>query len=636
MASKGSIDSTQRPLKSFESDEPRNDRFNFREKGVFKEREAGERGRPDGRMGAFNVRPEDWKDGRPRRTFATDDPERKPRRNGEFDRWEGRDGERGGRDKDGRFPVRKDGQPGRRFEGNWFRDDNAQDGLEAEEGKSPARTREWRRERPAPGPDWHRGSKFEQEPEWLGTTEPEEPRRAHTQEDFERWKERMKAGSGQVEEKKEPTPEKTASTQKAEARPTDGEMFSHNGPPMQADMTMERFFGLLGEKKSTPGVGSPSPMESPGGEKAPGRLGKSSRFAGFFSPTPEAAAAKETQSAAKTPPPSNPPSNDADQEGFQRILQMLGGSKSQDATPHNEHSQPVSRPMQAEPGRELPSPAGPLNHPDTRDLQDRAPAQSGPDYDENDPRAGRDQLLRLMQQVRVDPNRNAVPNQAQHGPPPGLMNMPDVMPPPGIPPSQKGSSFMDDPAIANMSRAEGRRPPMGYFEDSPFLHHAQGPMTPGGSRSQGPSTAMGMQRPPGFENMAAPPGWTGQPPPQQGGGPGPMPPPPGIPARGVNPNFMMPMHGNIPPVNERPGFPRGSGPPPGMMPPPGYGPPPSGYPPMPPNSEPFMGPGPGGQGPFAGQPGPQGPPPSSRQLLDMFGQGGGEGRGNMVGPGQYR
>jgi hypothetical protein len=132
-----------------------------------------------------------------------------------------------------------------------------------------------------------------------------------------------------------------------------------------------------------------------------------------------------------------------------------------------------------------------------------------------------------------------------------------------------------------------------------------------------------------------PPGWAGHlPPPQQAGPPGPLA-PPGIPTpnRGVNPNYIpnvMPLHGNLP-INDRQPFPRG--PPPGMMPPPGFmnGPPPSGFPPMPHGAENLM-------GPFDGNPGLQGPPPSSRHLLDMFGQvGGGDARGGgMVGPRQFR
>ncbi|RMJ24273.1 hypothetical protein PHISP_04871, partial [Aspergillus sp. HF37] len=373
----------------------------------------------------------------------------------------------------------------------------------------------------------------------------------------------------------------------------------------------------------------------------------------------------EPQAGAQSPSLNAAAGGDADQEGFQRILQMLGGGKSRNAAPHNDQFQPPEPSLfQAEQTRD-PLPrlvTEPVDRPDYMGLQEPSARSAGPiqehplpeNYDKGDPQAGREQLLRLMQQVRIDPTRSTMPNQGQPqsaGPVPGLINMPDALPrPPGIPTAQKGAGFLDDPAIANMPRPEGRRPPMGYF-DEPSFPHGQVPITPGGSRApQGQSYGgMGIQRPPGFEHVPPPPGWAGhQFPPQQSAGPGPLPPPPGIPTRGVNPNIMsnmMPMHGNMPPLNERQPFPRGAGsngsaafgPPPGVMPPhPGYmnGPPPSGFPPMPHNAGAFMGPGHGGQGPFGGQPGPQGPP-SSRHLLEVFGQGNGDGRG-MPGPGQYR
>lgn len=674
IASKGSIDASDRASRQVEPDEPRNDRFNFRDKSL-KDRDPDF----DKRPGMLNFRrgdKEDCKDGRPRRTYGPDEQDRKPKRNGEFDRWEGRDhretrgNERFARDKDGRFPPRKDGHPGRaRLEGSWFRDDNA-DRHDAEGEKPPIRNREWRRDRHAADREWHRGSKFEQEPEWFDSAEPEEPQRAHTQRDFERWKEKMKAGSAQAygEDKKEPAIERAAGpTQKTESRPTDGEIFSHGGTPFQPDTTMERFFGLLGDRKPAPAASSPTPVDSPTTEKMMGKPGKSSRFAGLFSPPLESHAKElEFQTDAQSPA-LNASASDADQEGFQRILQMLGGSKSRDATPHNDQSQlPQPSLVQTEQARSsLPHlPTEPVDRPEYMGLQEPPSARSAgfpvqetplpEDYDKDDPQAGRAQLLRLMQHVRIDPTRNTVPGQGQPqsaGPAPGLMNMPDTLPhPPGIPPGQKGAGFFDDPAIASMPMPETRRPPMGYFDEPPFPHNSQVAITPGGSRvPQGQSNAgMGIQRPPGFEHVP-PPGWAGhQLPPRQGGAPGPLPPPPGIPTRGINPNFMsnaMPMHGNMPPLNERQPLPRGAGgngpaafgPPPGMMPPPGYmnmnGPPPPGFPPMPHHTEAFMGP--GGQVPFGGPPGPQAPPPPSRHLLEVFGQGNGDGRG-MPGPGQYR
>ncbi|KAJ5587532.1 uncharacterized protein N7459_003297 [Penicillium hispanicum] len=676
---KGSFDLTDRPVRSGDSDE-KNERFNFRDK-FFKDRDTHERDsdRRDGKSGGLNGRRgdrEDWNAGRPRRTFAPDDPDRKPRRNGEFDRWDNRENprdpnnERGIRDRDGRFPTKKDGLPARsKYEGSWFRDENAHEGADADDDK-PLRNREWRRDRHGADRDWTRGAKLEQEPEWLDSNDRDEPRRAHTQEDFERWKERMKAGSGSAqqapayEEKRDTPADSNMGAQKPESRRTDGEIFSHSGTPFMPDSSMERFFGMLGDTKApVQEVSTPTSTESAAKKEAlGGKPGKSSRFAGLFSPPPDSPAKEpEPQLAPRSSAGGTPAnSHDADQEGFQRILQMLGsgiggGNRSHSGTPNQSELSQRSRPTSMV-HSEQPRATTNISSPALSRHDYAIPSQENPlaQFAGKDPQAReREHLLRLMQQVRVGPPASGQVQQPPNvGPPapPGLM--PEILarPPPGLT-TQKTPNFLDDPAIANMQRpdsAQLRRraangPPMGYFDDVPFPQGNQGPLTPGGSRPpQGPNQPPILQRPPGFEHVPPPPGWTNPPPPQQGNGPSPMGPPPGIPTpgRGMNPNFppgMMPMPGNAPPLNERQAFPRG--PPPGMMPPPGYmnGPPPPGFPPMPPNPELMMGLGPGSQGPFGpGNPGPQGPP-SSRHLLEMFSQtNGGDVRGGMVGPGQFR
>ncbi|KAJ6112968.1 hypothetical protein N7512_008292 [Penicillium capsulatum] len=603
---KGSFDLTDRPGRTADSDE-KNDRFNFRDK-FFKERDGSERDvdRRDGKSGAPNGRRgerEDWNAGRPRRTFGPEDQERKPRRNGEFDRWETREGardpnhERGIRDKEGRFTAKKDGQQGRsKFEASWFRDENNHEAADADDDKPPPRNREWRRDRHGADRDWTRGAKLEQEPEWLDSNDRDEPRRAHTQEDFERWKERMKAGSGAAPQG--PTPQDKKETesnfpaQQPETRPTDGEIFSHSSAPFMSDNSMERFFGMLGDTKPTSqDISTPGPVDSDAKRDTPGpKAGKSSRFAGLFSPPPDSPAkGPEPQPAFKPFAESGPPNAGADQEGFQRILQMLGsgggssGGRSHNSTPNqiDPSQQPHSTSIMH---TEQPRLATNVGSPAFSRQDYGSPAQENPlarfTAKEPHPRehreSGEPDLLRMMmQQARIGNPPAGNPAQHAHGgvpPPPGLM--PEVLPrpPPGLS-GQKTPNFLDDPAIANMQRPDGdqlrRRtangpPPMGYFEDMPFPQGSQGPITPGGSRQSQPP--MPLQRPPGLEHMP-PPGWAGQPPPRHGNGPSPMGPPPGIPTpnRGINPNFppgMMPMPGNAPSLNERQAFPRG--------PPPGY------------------------------------------------------------------
>lgn len=561
-------------------------------------------------------------------------------------------------------------------------------------------TREWRRDRQAPDRERNRGLRPEHDPEWMDATDPEEPKQAHTQEDFQRWKERMKAGSTQAppEENTEKTIQKVApDLTKAEAKHLEGELFARN---QQVETGFEKFFGLLSDAKPAPQeVVTPGSAESNKRDSASIKASKSSRFAGLFSPPPESPS-RGPDTAPISAQPDRPVSTDADQEGFQRILQMLGGSKSGNTTPQVDITLQPRPPSYVQPEPSRPSPPGlasptkdsfnrqhdfMTSHEGVTSRGSRPPRTDfiPPPSDAQAQLRDRENLLRLMQQVKISPGAGQQHTRAPSLPPqasghtPGILNVPDLLSrPQGMQKMQKNQPFLDDPAIANMQRPDtemqermrrpANGPPMGYFDDDmSFLvasQEAQGPKTPaaGGRGPQGYAhTPMGLQRPPGFEQMLPPPpGWGGQIPHQQGGGPGALAPPPGIPtpSRGVNPNYLsgpLPMHGgNMPPPHERPPFPRGLsgngtsgnfGPPPGMMPPPGYmnmngPPPPSGFPPMSHNPDAAILNFPhGGPGNFSGGGGPGGPPPTSRHLLDMFAQvNGGNGRGGMPGHGPFR
>lgn len=712
---KSSYDATERPTRFNDSEEGKGDRFNFRDK-FFKEREGGDLDKRDSKFANANVRRndrEDWNSGRPRRTFGQDENDQRPKRNGDTGRWDGRDKQeessfaRNLKDKDAR--LEKEGRFGKRetplrgrHEASWFRDDTAGEGAELEEEKPFMKSREWRRERQLPDRDWNRGGgRVEQDPEWMDSTDRDEPRQAHTQEDFQRWKEKMKAGSTtpatQAEEKKDFMQEQaSAEIQKAEANHLDGELFAANRSQMPVDTGFDRFFGLLGgETKQTVPEAAPSgPLEPNKRDSGSAKASKSSRFAGLFSPPPDTAG-KNDPIQAMSQQPDRPASTDADQEGFQRILQMLGGSKSRNTTPQVDSTKqprppPYGLPEQNRPTPPpgLPSPSrNPINRQDelmaaqehsaTRGMHHPPPGMDAVLSREHQGHfQERENLLRLMQQVNMSSPSTQhgnvpppPPQLHQGGHTPGILNVPDLLSrPQGM--QQKvprNQAFLEDPAIANMQRPEhemkgqqARKPPingplpMRYFDEMPpFPGASHGPTTPGvagsGREPQVPHSHMGLQRPPGFPQVppGPPPGWAGQMPPQQGA----LGPPPGIPNpnKGMNPNFLagpLSMHGGNmppPPPNENPQFMRGAGAggnfglPPGMMPPPGYmnmnGPPPpsGGFMPGPHNPEAMLNVGGGGQN--------GGPPPSSRHLLEMLAHAnGGDGRGAMLGggPGQYR
>lgn len=684
-------------------DEAKPDRFNFKDK-FGKDRDDLERrdNKFANLQGRRNER-EDWNAGRSRRTFNQDEQDPKFRRNGDSTRWDGKDkpDESGfnRKDKDGRF-VKRDAQLRGRNEQSWFRDETAApDTGELEEEKPYMRNREWRRgDRQAPDRDWNnRNARFEQDPEWMDSTDRDEPRQAHTQEDFQRWKEKMKAGSAapqsHFEEKVEAAPEQhIPQHQKAEPSHLDGELFAANQGHLQMEADgLDNFFKLLRESKQSPQDAPPvAPADTFKKDSISGKASKSSRFAGLFSPPPDSPnKQQQPEPVLEKSRPDRPVSTDADQEGFQRILQMLGGNKSRNATPQLDSSQSSRPPSYSHPDQNRPTPppppglSSPSRDPLNRQHEFMVPQEGVPSRTvmpppgmesmiPRDPQAqfrDRDNLLRLMQQVKVSPNTpgqhgNASSMSSHGGHTPGILNVPDLLSrPQGMQKAPRNQAFLDDPAIANMQRPDvdlheqprrpGNGPPMGYFDEMPFPGVPQGGR--GSGRAQGHPPPMGIPRPPGFEQMPPPPpppGWNGQmPPPQQGSG---LP----TPNRGMNPNYLNgpvpPMHGaNIPPgpppphpPTERPPFMRGMsgggnpgsgnnfvGPPPGMMPPPGYmngphhpgpPPPPAGFPPMPHNPEAMMNMGGAGS--------------SRHPLLDVMiqaqrGGGDGQGGGAMLGGG---
>ncbi|EEQ83243.2 hypothetical protein RJZ56_002908 [Blastomyces dermatitidis] len=690
-----SIDATDRSsAKLNETDDQKQDRYNFRDK-FFKDRDVGDRDNDrrdtkptlaNGRRAVRDDR-EDWSGGRTRRTFGPEESDRRPRRNGDSDRWEMRDhrdhqegsNERTPRDKEhGRYPPRRDGQ-GRVKHDNWFRDGETPDAVDGEEEKTPVRHREWRRGGHGGDRDWNRPTKHEQEPEWLDSTDREGSKETHTQADFQRWKERMKAGSAQAasqEEKKElfPEPVNTESKPKEPSKRLDGEIFGTLDPSL-VDPGLDKFFGLWSESKQ---VRDHTPEIIPDGnaniESLPTKATKASRFAGIFnSPSDPANREPEPQTIIRTEQV-RPASTDADQEGFQRILQMLGGNKSRKA------SLQVDGSMQQQPSQAPPPPqvdyvkssttmSSPIRESSIR--QEYAPLNSPRDpppglealfvqkpKEPPGPNHDTEFLLRLMQQSKISsPNHQANPRAPpasfQTG---GAMNVRDMHIRAQALEKQKSPVFLDDPAIANIRRAEPQDPrdqlrrrttngpPMGYFDDMGFppSQGNQTPNQPSGVRPPGPGQPpLALQRPPGFEQIQ-PPGWPNQQP--QPPGPNQFMLPPGLtqqPNRNMNPNFPaappMPMHAAGPPPNDRQAYQRnamGGGPPPfvpppGMMPPPGYvnmnAPPPSAFPPMPHTPDGMMGMSHGNSGQYGGMP-PQGPPqPSSRQSFDMFGPPSGDG-----------
>lgn len=641
------LDPTDRHTASNNGDDAsKNERFNFRER-FLKDRERGDREGDrshEQRSGLLQSRRglkddgDGWKGVRSRKAGGQDEGDYGNRRIGDDeypDREQGRDGRhRPQRDHDlPQWDTERTAEVGRqglcrnRNEPPWSKDEEAPNGRDHKNSRDNTRVRDWRdkdKDRSnfhVGDREWTRGGRVEQDPEWMGSLEGEEKKQSHTQEDFERWKERMKASSTPAEDKVNSRGEdhigrhgSTSGTSKVEPVPKDD-------TPLVMDATLDKFFSLLGDSKTDSQVGH---EESIGGvarkDSAKANPPKSSRFVGFFNPQPEPPNLTQT-----TVPPSNPPivsqdSSNEDKEGFQRILQMLGGANpvsgkntlqtnsSQAPPPENRDQQSRSftsdQPLGSRRDDEQHAMAQDSNSRSSlkgTGLESLLGAQSPPEG----PTQNRDSefILKLMQQSRI----SAVPSQIQQYPQrslpgnaPGLLPFPELIgkpqdvsqkkmptgPPPGM---------FDDSLIADLQRAEqgsarelpkrkvtGGHPPM-YFDDAsmaPFSRRQVQSNAPKGAPS-----AFGLPRPPGLDQM--PTVW-----PSQSGAPqqqSHIAPPPGFQntSRGPNvfPPGLMPNLANPSVLNERGQYARVSGtgqmnlgmPPPGLM---GVNGPPPGFPPL--------------------------------------------------------
>jgi hypothetical protein len=452
----------------------------------------------------------------------------------------------------------------------------------------------------------------------------------------------------------------------------------------EIDAAMDKFFANFNEKSAD--------TKAAAEVKAP----RKGRFAALFSPPPEeppmspASAPSESQELKATAPHTSD-MNDADQAGFQRILQMLG-QRSNNATPQDQ-GPPRSKPPSTarENRREAPaqsrSPedAGRSNE---AGLQNSPPGSRQPLGLENLPgpqspapeygprpqsTSSKDAelLLRLMQQSSHNPtpvphpppNTTLLPGMRQT---PGILQIPDNRNRFPKPQSEKMVQlpFLDKPLGPESVRNEQpvprevlqRRPTNGHapsFFDEPFFNELrQTSQQQGGNpnppRSQG--IPIGMQRPPGFDQAPpAPPGWPShhqmqaQHQHQHQHPQGPMIAPPGIPNpqhRGMNPSFPptqqmpRPMAMGMPPPQQGPAGQRqrkytGDG---GAAFPPGMGPPPGFMANGPPPGFPALPHGLGAGGTQFDGSGAM----SSRHLMDLYARNGGRGGppsggGNMLG-----
>ena len=277
------------------------------------------------RMGQYE------KDGaRPRRRNEEDEGDTKIKRDGgERTRWGSRAGKEDAEAKEeedgGKAGARRDRE---KFQQPWLRGAKIPESNEdsrRDERKPP----DWRRGERGGDRGWDRNDRFEAEPEWMDAgDDDEDPLQSKTMQDFEQWKQRMKTGSTSTEAKPEPKVEQPQAMEEKLSKP---KATSRS----EQDDAMDKFYASFGAQKLDTVK-----------QEVQVKAATKSRFANMFG------APVEVPAKLPTPPPTAPPAQidtaertspkgqamplgNADQEGFQRILQMLQ-TRSNNATPQNQ------------------------------------------------------------------------------------------------------------------------------------------------------------------------------------------------------------------------------------------------------------------------------------------------------------
>ena len=618
---------------------------------------------------------EPWSSVRPK-SSGPDEAERIFRRNGDREQDRENDGGREirtpqvrgfenhrrgwDRDRDSDGLARRTG-PGRgRNEPSWYKEDDHTEEDILGDNRDSTRNRDWRdKDRDGDrGADrgWTKGAKTERDPEWMDGPETED-KQAHTQEDFERWKERMRASKAPAQDSPPLVAEQHLTHDRTTSSVSTDITTRKVETPLIVDAGFDGFFGMWNEPRK--GNDNQGIEEMPKKEVARSNAPKPSRFTGFFNPPSEAkpAAVETPVPAAK---PSSRDSSSEDKEGFQRILQMLGGNLESGTSEPNMMLTGQVNPARVEQQHSFSASDGlsfqeqrPINagvSPPTRPSRSRKPTGLESLLGAQPPRDGptppsRDSefLLKLMQQTRPVPQH--VNSSGRGAPTPGLLPFSNLMISPRDTPQQNAdtgppSNFYNGtmkeetlPRDKLNPNATGHRmsltgPPPGLSES-----HRQPPL----GAVHNPGLLPRLQRPPGLEQM--PPGYAQH---VQSQRQSMIAPPPGFqsPMRnpyqmppGLMPNPNLPnerglVYGGMRPILQNNGS---SG-----MPPPGFigmnAPPPTGYPPLQLNQDG----GSDGRVFYGGSAGPQQRPPP----MDLFAEAGNFGIGGQGGgggpPGVYR
>ena len=562
-----------------------------------------------------------WEGLRSGKNFGTDDGQRTFRKSGERDNDQDRvDGRNNRRPQQKGFEShRRDDDHttnqrngiGRGNRASWYRDSDPQSGQGLEGGRENTKGRDWRdgerSNRRGGDREWNRGTRVEQDPEWMMEPEAEDNRKTHTVEDMEKWKASMKANTTAEPSSTEPADSRGRSV--SEATPNAGNRKLDT--PLILDPLDDKFFGMWNLPKLGDRIAAGEESEDKSKPDTT-RLNppKSSRFTGFFGRKPEKTPSQPEPESFSVLPGKEKDSSSEDKEGFQRILQMLGsGNPAVDNTSPMFNAQP-GKPARVEqsPPRAADHTTPPKEH--VKENQRSSPPIHSPRSRRSiglesllgpqSPREGpgpqnRDSefLLKLIQHKGSDLNQLVGGQRPPTGNAPGILPYPTMPQPPQhsaqlhraetYGESTNGSGRPRDKLnpTANQTRRIQMLPNTEFYDDL-AINSARRQSVPTVSQQYGLSS--GLQRPPGFEPL--PPGYSQHIQQQRQSM---VIPPPGFqnPNRSTNqfPPGLIPNLSNLNVSNDRslPFGMRQVGPGPGAPPPPGFvginGPPP-GFPPM--------------------------------------------------------
>ena len=336
---------------------------------------------------------------------------------------------------------------------------------ESTESRKFDRQLDWRRNR-----DWNQQERVEAEPEWMDATEAEDPIQVHTQEDFQRWKERMKAGGAaqpdKIENQKSPPPVP------AQEKPAPKTITNLGVKSPDLEDAMDKFFARFNQQP-TDTASQPTGIVP----------AKKARFAALWNaPVQQAPAPAPTFPEAQEIPQVSmqfPSTTDADQAGFARILQMLGSRNANATLQENTGLQMKSPlPTQIELGAsdQIKSPEMPQNDEQPRIrtsknldryLKTKSPDEQPPAaQDANKDPTGI--LLKLMRQANLNQEaQQTQPEMKERHHPPSLF--------PALEDRNRGAANLNNAAYAHMLPPHmGQRDNQSIEHFDPMLPKYQG------------------------------------------------------------------------------------------------------------------------------------------------------------------